>query len=225
MLFQGVVSNPMIQKNQSGANPNAIMGPSGDLLVSELHGKYYNANVNGGLFYASNAAAGAAYTIFSNASYVGLALFNPAGSGKNLSIVKSMIGINANAATAAAGWGYAWQTGVGASLVGTAAPISGSTAITATRGSCVVGPTGQCSSVVTALSAVTFSAAMTWGRAATFGTSTGAITVQMGTLLYEDLDGTLIVPPGTLFALTSAVLSGITAVGTLIWEELPIVGT
>jgi hypothetical protein len=223
MLFQGVVSNPMIQKNQSGANPTAIMGPSGDVLVSELHGKYYNANINGGLYYASNAAAGAAFTIFSNAGYVGLALFNPASSGKNLSIVRSMIGMNANAATAASGWGYSWLTGAGAALVGTAAPISASTAITATRGSCIVGQAGN--SVVTVLSAATLSTAMTWGRAAAFGTGTGAITTAWGNTLVEDLDGTMIVPPGTLFCLTSAILSGITAVGTLIWEELPVVGS
>lgn len=225
MLFQGIVSDPTIQKNQSGSTVSAVMGPSGDVLVSELHGKYYNANVNGGLYYASNAAAGAAFTIFSNASYVGLALFNPAGSGKNLSIVRAMIGVNANASTAASGWGYSWLTNAGAAMVGTAAPISASTAITATRGKCVVGSTGKIDSVVEAVSAATLSTAMTWGRAAAFGTLTGAITTQVGVTLVEDLDGTLIVPPGTLFALTSAVLSGITACGTLLWTENPIPGT
>ena len=221
MLFQGTVSNPMMQKNQSGSTTNAVVGENGDLLASQLHGKYYNANANGKLYYASNAAAGAAFTIFSNTSFVGLALFNPAGSGKKLEIVRASVGMDANAATAASAWGYAWQTGVGASLVGTAAPISGSTAITATRGSCTCGVAGQGDSVVTALSAVTLSAALAWGRNANFGTGTGAITVAWGAMLYEDLEGTIIVPPGTLFTLTSAILSGITGVGSLIWAELP----
>ena len=221
MLFQGIASNPMMTKNTPGSTVNAIAGENGDMVVSQLHGKYYNANAAGKLYYASNAAAGAAFTIFSNTSFVGLALFNPAGSGKKLEIVRASMGMAANAATAASAWGYCWQTGVGASLVGTAAPISGSTAITATRGSGICGVAGQGDSVVTALSAVTLSAALAWGRNANFGTGTGAITTAWGVMLYEDLEGTIIVPPGTLFALTSAILSGVTGVGSLIWAELP----
>lgn len=222
MLNQGLVLNPVSAKFTVGQTVTQNFGPSGDALVSELHGKYYNINYGGGLYYASNAAAGAAYTIFSNAGFVGLGLFNPAGSGKNLVLVRSAIGMNAQGATAASGWGYSWLPAAGAALVGTAAPISAGTAITATRGSCIAGVPGQGNSVATALSAATLSAAMAWGRAATFGTGTGAITTAWGVMLYEDFDGMMIVPPNTFFALTSAVLSGITAVGTLIWEELPI---
>lgn len=225
MLFQGVVSNPMTQKNQSGGNPTAIMGPSGDVLVSELHGKYYNANINGGLYYASSASAGSAFTIFSNATGVGLFLLNPAGSGKNLVLTKAKVGMNSNAATAASAWGYAWQNNVGAGGVGTAAPLTLFTQITATRGSCICGPAGQGASVALAGSAATFTTALTWGRAASFGTGTGAITVAWGVVLEETFDGSMIVPPNCIFSLTSAILSGITAVGTLEWMEVPVVGS
>lgn len=217
-----LTQNPSIQNYPFGSTPVQSSGRQGEAIVNELHGRHYLNNYNNALYYASNAAAGAAYTIFSNASYVGLAIFNPAGSGKNVVPLRATLGMNSNAATAAAAWGYAWQTGVGASLVGTAAPISASTAITATRGSGNIGvASGVGTSIATALSAVTFSSALTWGRGATFGSGTGAITVAWGVMMYEDFDGTVIVPPGTIFCLTSAVLTGLTAVGTLLWAELP----
>mgnify|MGYP001584487003 FL=1 len=78
------VQAPSSSSFADGAKPVAIAGKQGDLLVSEMHGKYYNQNQRGNLYYASNAAAGAAFSIFSNTTFVGLALWNPQGSGKNL---------------------------------------------------------------------------------------------------------------------------------------------
>lgn len=218
-----LTQNPAIQNYPFGSAPIQSSGRQGEALVNEVHGRNYTLNYNGALYYASSAAAGSAFTIFSNVAYVGLALLNPAGSGKNLVMVRASIGMNSNAATAASAWGYAWQTGIVGTLVGTASQLTSATAITATRGSCIAGPTGQGNSVVgNVLSAVTFATALGWGRNANFGTGTGAVTVAWGVTLFEDFDGTLIVPPGTIFCLTSAILSGITAVGTLIWSEIGI---
>lgn len=221
MLNQGQVVNAAGANYSPGQTVTQGYGRSGEALVGEVHGRYYHANREGNLHYASNAGAGAAFTIFSNASFVGLAVWNPEGSGKNLSMVRAAIGVTGQASTAASGWGYAWLNEAGSHLA-TAAPVSAITAITATRGSCVCGPPGRGSSVALAASAATLTTAMAWGRAARFSTSTGAITVSIGFELSEDFDGTMIVPPGTFFALTSAILTGITAVGTLIWEELPV---
>lgn len=221
MLNQGRVIAPGSQNNQLGAEVTQGYGRSGDALVSSVHGTHYNMNREGNLFYASNAGAGAAFTIFSNAAYVGLALWNPQGSGKNLNLVRVNVGLTAQASTAASGWGYAWLIEAGASLA-TAAPLSAITQITATRGDCKCGPAGRGNSVAIAASAATLTTAMTWGRAATFSTSTGAITTVMSNVLTEEMDGTLIVPPGTFFALTSAVLSGVTGTGTILWSETPV---
>lgn len=217
----GALSNTSLG---DGSVNNAVAGKQGDLLVSEAHGKYYTQNYRNNLFYASNAAAGAAFTIFSNASFVGLALINPPGSGKNLSIVKASVGLATLASTAAGSFGYCWVNNVNPSGVGTAAVISAITLITATRGPCVCGPSGgtQGSSVAIALSACTLSAAMTWGRGSGMCVGTGAITTMIGYDWHEDLDGTLIVPQGTMLALTTNILTGITGVGTLVWEEVPV---
>jgi hypothetical protein len=214
--------NPATANYPFGSQPVQSSGRAGEGIVNELDGRHYLNTYNGAVYYASNAAAGAAFTIFSNTTFVGLALINPFGSGKNLVPIRASLGMDSNAATAASAWGYCWQNGLSGQTVGTAAPITAATAITATRGSGICGPAGKGNSVADAYSSVTLTTALTWGRNANFGTGTGAITVAWGVMLYEDFDGTVIVPPGTLFVLTSAILSGITGVGTLIWAEKPV---
>lgn len=200
-------------------------GKQGDMIVSQLHGKYYTQAVRGNVYYASTAAAGLANTIFSATSaptFVGLLVWNPQGSGKNLSMIKANVGISAVAATAQSAWGYAWVNNAG-SGVATAGVVSSFTGITATRGPAICSLGGQGASVALAGSAATFTTALAWGRSASFSSSTGAITTQtVPAMMSEDFDGMMIVPPGTIFALTSAILSGITAVSTLFWEETPV---
>lgn len=219
---QVAVGAPSATSFASGSLPTQLGGKQADGIVSELHGKYYTQNVNGNLFYASNAAAGAAFTIFSNASFVGLAIWNPQGSGKNLSIAKVYLGLDSQASTAMGAFGYSWLVNAGSGLA-TAAPVSAFTAITATRGSCICGAAGAGASVALVGSAATLTTAMTWGRPASFSGSTGAITTNIGMAgLVDDVDGTMIVPPGVFWTLTSSILTGYTAVGGVIWEEVPL---
>lgn len=220
-LTQIVVGPPSSTSLGDGVTPGQLGGRQGDGIASQLHGKYYSQAVRGNVHYASTAAAGSTFSIYTNASYTGLALWNPEGSGKNLSLIRCNVGIDTQASTAASGWGYAWINNTGASLA-TAAVLSALTAITATRGTGICGLAGQGMSVARAASAATLTTALLWGRAASFGTSTGAITTQMAPpSLSEDFDGMMIVPPNTFFALTSSVLTGAVSVATLFWEEIP----
>ena len=220
-LSQIQVGAPSAVSLADGSTPAQLGGRQGDGIVSGLHGKYYTQSQRNNVFYAGTAVAGLAFTIFSNASFVGLLLWNPQGSGKNLSLIRCNVTPLSQAATAASGWGYAWINNAG-SAVATAAPASVFTAITATRGSAICGPFGQGASVARAGSGATFTTALLWGRAASFGTSTGAVTTQLSYTMSEDFDGMTIVPPGTIFAVTSSILSGITAHATLVWEEVPV---
>lgn len=221
-LSQVSVGAPSNTSLPASATPGMLGGKAGEGIVAELHGKYYTQAYNGNLYYASNAGAGATFSIFTNASFTGLALWNPQGSGKNLSIVKTYLGLNGAAATAEGSFGYAWLNNAGSGLA-TAAPLSAFTAITATRGSAICGLAGQGSSVALAGSAATLTTAMTWGRAAPFSSSTGAITTQIAIGgLVDDVDGTMIVPPGCFWTLTTAIATGGTFVGTVIWEEIPL---
>lgn len=200
-------------------------GKQGDMITSQLHGKYYTQASRGNVYYASSAAAGLVNTIFSATSaptYIGLLVWNPQGSGRNLSMIRANVGIAAVGATALSAWGYAWVNNAG-SGVATAGVVSSFTGITATRGSAICGLGGQGSSVALTGSAATFTTALAWGRSAAFSSATGAITTQIGPpMMTEDFEGSMIVPPGTIWTITTAILSGITAVSTAIWEEVPI---
>ena len=220
ILF-GQVGAPATASATAGANLPALQGRQGDLIASELHGKYYTQNYNGNLFYASTAAAGVTLSIFSNASYTGLGLWNQSLT-KNLSIVRTMVGCNAAAATAEAGLGYAWLNA--GFVLATAAPFSATTPITATRGSCNIGvASGQGTSAAAAFSAATLTTAATWGRFSGLSSSTGAITTQIALGMFiENFDGDMIVPPGYALLMTSAIASGGTFGLTAVWEETPV---
>jgi hypothetical protein len=223
-IIFGNVAPPSSSSAADGTNLPFLQGKQGELLASELHGKYYNQNYRGNLYYASTAGAGVTVSIFSNASFTGLGIWNQSAgaTAKNLSIVRTMVGCNGAAPTAEAGFGYAWLN-AGFALA-TAAPFSATTPITATRGSCNVGvAAGQGASVAQAFSAATLTTAATWGRFSGFSSSTGAITTQIALGMFiENFDGDLIVPPGFALLMTSAIASGGTFGLTAVWEEVPL---
>ena len=69
-LNQIAVGPPSTASYGDGAIVGALGGKQGDAIVSQLHGKYYTQASRGNVYYASNAGAGAVFTIFSNASFV-----------------------------------------------------------------------------------------------------------------------------------------------------------
>lgn len=220
-VIQGLVNPPSSTSAGDGANPPLLQGKQGELIASELHGKYYTQSYRGNAYWASAAAAGIITTAFSNTTYVGLLLWNPQGSGKNLVPIRAMQG-RILAATTVAAWGHAFLLNAGAG-VATAAPLSAFTAITATRGAANnPGLTGQGNSVALVGGGATFTTALAWGRANGFseGTNTTAVVDQVQ---LEDFDGSLIIPPGTLMAVFAATAAqGGTWVPSILWEETPL---
>lgn len=219
-VMYGAVGAPSTTSAADGTNLPALQGKQGELIVNELHGKYYTQSYRGNMFWASAAASGIITTIFSNTTYVGLLLWNPQGSGKNLVPVRAAQG-RILAATTVCGFGHSYLLNAGAG-VGTAAPISAFTAITATRGPCNnPGLTGQASSVALVGGGASFTTALAWGRSNGFaaGTETTAIVEQA---FSEDFDGNVIIPPGTLMAVFAATAAqGGTWVPSIVWEEVP----
>lgn len=220
-VIQGLVNAPSNSSATDGANNPILQGKQNDMIVSELHGKYFTQAYRGNAFWASAAAAGIVTTAFSNTTYVGLLLWNPQGSGKNLVPIRAAQG-RILAATTVAAFGHAFLLNAG-SGVGTAAPLSAFTAITATRGAANnPGLTGQGASVALAGSGATFTTALAWGRSNGFaaGTETTAIVEQA---FLEDFDGNLVIPPGTLMAVFAATAAqGGTWVPSILWEETPL---
>ena len=93
MLIQGQVGAPALNASLGpGANPPVRQGNMGDLIVSELHGRFYETNYRGALFGAalnSITVASTNVTPVNGTNTTPLfTIFNPIGSGKNISIVK-----------------------------------------------------------------------------------------------------------------------------------------
>jgi len=212
MINQNIVGQP------ANAAANAVLanraGQLGDAIVSELHGRYYETTYrnNSFLLSVSTAAAVTAYAGGAAGTPM-LAIFNPSGSGRNAVLNKASIG-NVVAASAAGTVSFAlW--------FGNTAAITQATTVTPWN----MGTQLQSGSVVTGFRNV----ALTSGSAATnaialasyyWATAAGAALVTNGVF---DLEGAIIIPPGSYCALGgSAALTSATWIGSMQWEEVPV---
>lgn len=212
----------MIQQNIVGPSSpsanNAIIparaGQLGDLVVSELHGRYYETTYRGNSFSLSvvTAAAVTAYTGAAGGTPM-LAVFNPTGSGRNLVITKVSVG-NVVAASAAGTVAFGLYFGPTATITQatTTAPIQMATLLAS--GSIATGFRNVALTASTAATGVIPVGSYYWATAA------GAAQVSLAA---TDLEGSLIIPPGSYAALGgSAALASATWIGSLQWEEVPV---
>ena len=212
MLLQNVVGQPSAGGNNAIINGRS--GQLGDVIVSELHGRYYETTYRGNSFLLSVSTA-AAVTAYSGgaAGTPMLTVFNPSGSGKNAVITKASV-----ASVVAASAAGTVTFGI---YFGTTAAITQATTVTPWS----MGTQLQSGSVMTGFRNV----ALTSGSAASnviplasyyWATAAGAALVNNGVV---DLEGSVIIPPGSYAALGgSAALTSATWIGSLQWEEVPV---
>lgn len=189
----------------SGSPASPIrQGNLGDVIISELNGKYYEQALRGNMFYAVNSAA-QALSLSSTTTYTGLTVANPTGSGKNLHICK-------------AGWATTIAiTGVGAVVLGTGATVAQTTGSSTGPVPTLLG--AGTSSVAKVGASCTYGANPAILRPLvgihwiTGGTSTGAFQAM------EDIAGEIIVAPGQQVSLVSVTTAN-TGIGFISWIEL-----
>ena len=197
MILQGQAG---IQSVNDGNIATARMGRQGDLVVSELHGRYYETAVRGNLFgitggLTTTTAAGAA-------TFTGLCVVNPAGSGYNLAVNKVFIA-QPVALTAETELGVMYG-----------ANVTATTPLTTIANRMA----GGRASVATASAGLTLQNAMT----SFIVLSSGGTAVQPVNHSF-DLEGGLIIPPGyTLASYTSRITTTACVFGFQ-WEEIPII--
>ena len=169
-------------------------GKTGEQIVTNAHGKYYEASHRGVLFGACEQGTGVAPGTALGTT-AALVLYNPQGSGKRLAIKKVAVGYISG--TLGAGTLYhcinnsATQT----------APSSG----TARVGATVVQP-------------------VAYRPFATLSAELASTANQIANL-YEDLDGEIVLEPGTSYQLQAVAAAGSTPKITagISWEEISIV--
>ena len=193
----------------SGSPLDVRSGIQGDIITSELHGRYYEQASRGNLFTCYS--AGRAITVVGTA-LVGLQLWNssPVGGGVNLVLLKTGGYI---AVTSAALTGIIIATGVGQVTAPTA-----QTAADAVKNNFVGGRTPQ----GTAIAAGTFVNAPTGIITLMHNTAAIAVTGEdIGYLV--DIEGSIVVPPQAYVAICALGATGAAAAwtGYLMWEEVP----
>lgn len=208
MLIQGSVGQPSTTSIQPGVTPTIRQGQLGDVIVSELHGRYYETGYRRNLFNAAVQGTGITTSAGLAAAYTGLALTNPTSSTVNL--VLNKVGWGVNAAPAAV-------------MVVSLAFNTSSTAVTQTiaitgRNNFLGGAAPQ----GLAASSVTFPTAPI--NSHILGViDTGAVTTMIHQTNFVDLEGSIVMPPGSYLCIVTSTASAATSFwGSFQWEEVPV---
>ena len=178
-------------------------GKQGDLIVSELHGRYYEQTYRSNMFSVMTQGTGVTTTAALATTFTGLAVGNPLGSGVNLVINKAWVTEFAVGAAATVGvMGGAGS--ITASLVPQSRLLASGTLskATATAGQTISTPLLIC----------------TFGQTGSLAT-TG---YGLGPAASIDFEGSLIVPPGSFIASYTAVITTSALQFGYAWEEVPV---
>lgn len=215
------------QALSDGVGADIRQGRSAELIVGELHGRFYEQNYRAAMF-----SGGMGMTSISNATYtVGTltnavtpvaGIWNPATSPVNLVILQAALAVSQTALQATGPGGFVWAMSVGNTAISTG--VSGlnrkTLALSGSYGKDLTNttPTGLTNNLV-----VRFASALGGGSAigtAFLATQAGAQTVQAPANV-ENIDGSIIVPPGGFLALLATLTPvGHSAASSLLWEEV-----
>jgi len=221
MLLQGQVG---IQSSQDGSLPPVRQGKQGDLIVSELHGRFYEQCSRGTLFSAgSSTTALSANTIGLTASATPIVgVYNPSTSGVNLVILQASLQVSVQAASSTAPGSFVWAASVGNNAITTgAAPFNRKTL--ALSGSQAKAFNGAVALTGITNNLVIFEGA-DMGSGIAITTAVVAATTVVPTMVsVQNFDGQIIVPPGGVLALLNTVsTTNISVASRLMWEEVPV---
>lgn len=200
LKLAGVVGH---QGLADGSEAAPRLGNNGEMIVGNLHGRYYEQVKRGNIFSASNQAAQAVSVALAT-TYTGLCLSNPNGSGKNLVVLSVSYALSVAPVAIASihligGWA--------------AADPSGSTPISPR--SMLLGNANATNAVGKAHSAATI-ATPVYLMSLMGGFTAGALPASPNA--HFDLGGQLVVTPGGFIAIGA--LTAVTGFGSFVWEEV-----
>lgn len=202
-----------------GSYPNARGGKAGDVVISELQGRYYEQNYRGNSFFLSvAAAAGTAYTGAAGGTPL-LALINPLGSGKNL--VLKTVAISVVASATGAGMTQFRLYGGPFTATSTGTLTTGRSALTfATGGSVAIAVSNA--ALTSQTPALNYIITIGTYQFAVQLTSGGPTFMLCPPILW-DAGGQVIIQPGAMIALGAVTIpTAMTNDATIFWDEIPI---
>ncbi len=230
MLVQSTVAAGVGSASQAPVpNPVSRGGALGDLIVSELGGRFYEHNYRSGQF-----SGGMTATAINNATFTSatlgatctpiLGVWNPSASNVNLEILQATLQIALTAATVTGGGPFVWAASTGnAALTLGGSPWNRKTL--AQAGSQAKNMAGVALTGLTNNLVVIGGSALGAGASGSFsfvGTAAGESTL-LGAGGVENIDGSFIVPPGGVLALLATTTPvGHSAASSLLWNEKPV---
>ena len=216
-LAQGSTQSPSNNSSPDGSQPVILAGKAGEIITTELHGKYYTQCYRGSVFAGSQAVAGAVVPIYTNTTQQ-CGLWNPAGSGVNLVPIKLNIGY-VSTTGAAGGFALGYVLNCGAGLGAAGSGITAATMNLLPVNCNLQGPKSK---------AIWMSAGITCTAPAllmTLGINQLVTTAAVATIgFFEgkyEFDGHIVVPQGTAIFFSGMIALLLVASFTCIWEEVP----
>lgn len=202
-----VQAEPGAQNANDGNPINLRAGRTGELMVSELHGRYYEQTVRGGMFSVASQAV-ATTTVGLATTYTGLCIANPVGSTVNLALNKCTIMQSVLQATQVEAYAVAFGFNRITQVTLTAA---------ATIQSNLIG-SGTLSAAVAATSA-TLPTAPLYG-AFVSDTSTATADATGGVI---DFEGSVVLKPGAYACWVTPAQASVAGLWfSFSWEEVPV---
>lgn len=219
MFAQGIVLDPSSAGTVDGSTATVNLGRANELLVASLHGKYFEQCYRGNVYYISTATAGVVIPIASTVTPT-YSIWNPAGSGKLLIPIVTLIGWTS--ATAALGT-FVWTATTNAgNTISAAAPIvafGSGTPINANLGAGKISQMRAGSGGTTTLQAA---AIFYRGTGISMTPTTAATATAPWWTARDDWDGGAVIGPGNAIHLMASTAILVSATVTLAYAEIPL---
>lgn len=219
-----------VQLNSDGSTPiqGFRQGKQGDMIASELHGRFYEQTYRGNAFSGGMTLTSISAATFTTATLTATCtpiagIYNPLNSGVNVVLWQAILSCTITALQNTGGAPFMWAVATSQSGISTGiTPWKRNTLLQA--GSIVKNLAGvPLTGLVGSLSV--FQAANLGGgnvyNIASLGTAAGFQTTHAPS--EHNFDGGLIVPPGgVLVLLATTTPVGLSAASGLLWEEVPV---
>lgn len=208
---------PLTAVDGGGAASDRVTRTGAD-VVAQLNGTYYEQASRARAYFGSSASTGIAIIVPATTGGHPT-LWNPAGSGRNLSLIRLLLGyVSGNNAPTTIEWAITRVTG---NTIATGAPIATGTRVAPEP--CVLGGASDAVGVWIPTTN-TFTAAPVFLRSTGLSLFTGVAATAVAPFQLEaTYDGDLVVGPGTAISLcTQAATTTALFQVTVVWEEIPI---
>jgi hypothetical protein len=221
-LARGIIQAPTNISFSDGDETNIILGKQAEQLTSPMHSEYYTQTYRGFTYHASTTPLGLAIPIYTSTAPV-VCLWNPIGSGRNLSLL-NVVFAYASGTAAYASVGLSLVTGAGSSIA-TGAIFSAFGTGTAVNG--LLGSGSASVAKVATGGTTTLSAAPAAGNwfytlgsinlEAQTGTAHATFVPGAG----SNPKGSILIAPGSAIWLCASIASSALYATTISWAEAP----